>query len=368
MKLRGGIHLHADHELPGAQLAQQFGRLLLAGDAVVALGHDRQFFDCCHGRRLDAAPGQVLVQRRAHGADVHGRGAAAAAQQAGAVVQEAARLAGEVFRAGWVIEAPFHPLRETGVGHDAHAEFGRVGVERLQRAQHGRRADGAVHAHQVGPGSLKLRRSHVRRDAVVGQAVLGKGKRGDDGQVAHLARHLHGERQLVQFDKGLEEQQIGAGFPQHADLFAEGLARLLLGEMPVRHEALAQRTDIAGDEDGATAHLAHIAHQLHGAEIEVAHLVGQAIGGQAHPVGAEGVRLDHVGAGVGVGEVDFADRGRSRQHKILKTLFAARALRIKHGAHGAVGEKGRCGQALKKWMSAHSILFRHTVSSKDDAV
>src|SRR5687768_11537880 len=74
---------------------------------------------CLYGGGLAGPLTRVVdVERLAHVANVLGRGAAAATDDARAGIQEARHLASEVGRLRGIDELPFDALRQTGVGQD----------------------------------------------------------------------------------------------------------------------------------------------------------------------------------------------------------------------------------------------------------
>ena len=159
------INLDTDHEVAVAQFLQERRWRHLLGNRIVmgAFGHlllHRNDF-----QRLWSIPvllGQMVIQRSAHGACVHGRGAAATTDQPGILGQEERHMAGKIFGAGRIVETPFHPLRETGIGHHAKTGVGRRFVHGRQCFQHLCWPDATVGAHQIDaigqqPFSDKLR-------------------------------------------------------------------------------------------------------------------------------------------------------------------------------------------------------------------
>ena len=129
-------------------------------------------------------------------------------------------------------------------------------------------------------------------------------------------------------------------------MFVNSCLGFCLAQRAVGQQPFAQGAHGAGDKDRPAGDLAHIADQLDGAKVQLAYLVGQAEGGQAHAIGAKGVGLDHIGAGGGVGLMDFGHPPRAGKDQLLQALLAAGAFGVQHGAHGAVGEQGPFGQAL----------------------
>ena len=104
------------------------------------------------GRRRDLDAGRVEgTDGGAHGADVIGRRAAAAADEAHAAGQdEPARVVGHVLRGGEVDVASLEPLGGPGVRLGGEEEVA-APRHRLQALQHRLGSDGAVGADHVGP-------------------------------------------------------------------------------------------------------------------------------------------------------------------------------------------------------------------------
>ena len=99
----------------------------------------------------------------------------------------------------------------------------------------------------------------------------------------------------------------------------------------------ATSTSRAGD-------LARLAGQLRGAPVEEAGAVGQAERRETHAVGAEGVRLDDLGAGRDVLAVDGRDELGTAQHELVERGALRHAAAVEQRAHGAVEQQGARGE------------------------
>jgi hypothetical protein len=150
---------------------------------------------------------------------------------------------------------------------------------------------------------------------------------------------LQGNFQFSQVAKGFKEQKIRAGFPQNGDLFTENLACFGGTDQALRLETFAQRANIPSNKDGAACHLTHIAHQAHGLEVELAHMVGQPMISQPYAVSAEAMALDHICPSRGVGLMNFRHPARVSDDQLFQTLLATRPAGVEHGAHPAITEQ-----------------------------
>ena len=106
------VHLHADGELSFAQFLRQFAWAARRGSAVLLLGWQH---DHARAARPGAAPAP------AHGGDVLGGGAAAAADDLRAGLAEGEGIIAEVIRIRRVHDAPADLLGPAGVGLDPEA-------------------------------------------------------------------------------------------------------------------------------------------------------------------------------------------------------------------------------------------------------
>ncbi len=317
------VHLDADHELASAQLAQQPCR----PDTVLVFHvrrqphiHLRQFILARHrnsGRVVTGLCGQVGVKRQPHGADVHGRCTTAAAHQARAHPQEIAYVLGKILRAGRIVEPSFHTPREPGVGHGAQRRIRRDLMHHAQRLQHGRRTDRAVDAHHVHASGSQPRDHLVGAFPGQGQPVASEGHRGHDRQVAERLCHLDCRLQFAQVAKRLKEQQVGPSLPQDLDLLLKRLRHSATLHRIFPVDALSNRPHIARNKDRPARHLTHIAHEPHGLEVQLAHLVFQAMLRQPKAVCAKGVAGDHVGPCRRIGLVDAGHPAGPVNHQLL---------------------------------------------------
>ena len=87
-----------------------------------------------------------------------------------------------------------------------------------------------------------------------------------------------------------------------------------------------------------------LARQAHARLVDGLELLGEAVGGQARAVGAEGVGLDDLGAGLDVFFVDFLDQRGRGEVELIVAAVDEHTLPVQHGPHGAVGDES----ALRK--------------------
>ena len=79
--------------------------------------------------------------------------------------------------------------------------------------------------------------------------------------------------------------------------------------------------------------------QLRAGQIDRPDLIAEAEAAQLHAVRAEGVGLDDVGAGLQVLAVHVDDQIGLRLVERLEAAIDEDALRVQHGAHGAVADE-----------------------------
>ena len=82
-----------------------------------------------------------------------------------------------------------------------------------------------------------------------------------------------------------------------------------------------------------------VARELRAGEIDLAHLIAEAEAAQLHAVGAEGVGLDDVRAGLQVLAVHVDNQLGLRLVQRLEAAVDEDALAVQHRAHGAVTDE-----------------------------
>ena len=249
-----------------------------------------------------------------HPAQVLRRGAAAAADQTEPeLADELLQGVGQLDRLQRIVRAVGGELRQAGVGHQLTPDRGVAG-QVPQVLAHLGRSGGAVQADQVDPE--RLERGQRRADLRAEQHRAGGLHRdvGDDRQVAagRGQRPLGaqgGRPGLQQVLGGLDQDRVDAAAQQARDLLLVGVAQG--GEADVAE----------GGQLGAGADAAEHAARPVGRAVPVGGLPGDPGGGggqledpvgdavlpERGQVGAEGVGLDSVDAGVEVGGVDGPD-------------------------------------------------------------
>ena len=192
------IDLDADHEL-GAQQLQQPGLRSRGGRR----GRRRRRLDHLHlGARRQAFGRCPGGESFAHGADVRGRGAAAAADDAHAELERARREFPEVLGAREVDVAAFDELRQPGVRHHGHRRVAGRLHHLLQHLEARLRADAAVDAHHVRAGRAQ------RRDRLGGRVPVQRLAVQPEG---HLGDHRHVEREPAQRTQRRRDLARGPG-------------------------------------------------------------------------------------------------------------------------------------------------------------
>ena len=165
----------------------------------------------------DRRVAQCLRHRR----DLGGTGAAAAADQAGALLGQLARDAGEIDRVRVVEVAPLVVARIARVWERGE-QFPRIHRQAFQQMHGGLWPLEAIH-----PAHGRARGAHPREDlrqrrAARQEAFLGAREGADGRHVGgKLDLHREGIGHLVRVEEGLEEDHIHAALKQGGDLGAE---------------------------------------------------------------------------------------------------------------------------------------------------
>ena len=274
------------------------------------------------------------------------RRAAAAADDGAAGLEKAARPRGHVLGRAEVDVAPVHDGRRAGVRHRRELRRAHDGGHPLQRVEHGLRALAAVRAHERYAESLQLAHRVLGRVAVDRVARLGEGQ-------AHADRHRRvecarrGERglRLVERRHRLEEQQVDPALEQALDLLVVRRLRLIRRDVPDRGEGLADRSHGSRHERAAARRLTRDAGPL---AVDLAHVRLEAVRPELEAVGAERVRLDHVGAGVEVLLVDLPHESGVREVQLVEAAVEEDAARVEHRAHRPVEDDRPGGEPVEE--------------------
>ncbi|MQY13282.1 hypothetical protein SRB5_34260 [Streptomyces sp. RB5] len=293
-------------------------------------------------------------------AQVLGGGAAAAADQAQAVVADEGLLGvGEVLGAEGEVRAVLRQHRQARVRH-AGQRGGRVAGEVAQVLAHLRRAGGTVQPDQIDAQRLEGGQRGPDLGAQQHRAGRLERQRADQGHVGAQGFHgtagtQQGGLGLQQVLRGLDDQRVRAALEQALRVLLEAVADHLVRDVAERRQL------------GAGAHGAeHPALPAVTCGVRVGGLAGDPGTGRgqlvdavgdlvlAHRgmVGAKGVRLDAVDTR---GEVFVVHRAHDVGSGHVQDLVAAlellevlqrRVLRLEHGAHRPVGDHHAGGERV----------------------
>ena len=195
------------------------------------------------------------------------------------------------------------------------------------------------------------------------------GQQGAHGLDGALHRHRHfppqfGECPVYAFQPcldvegvlaGLQQQQVDAAFDESGGLDVIIAGQFLEGDAAGDRDGLGGGAHGAGDEPGFVGGGRRIRRppgQRGGLAVEALGLVGQAVLGQHHRRGAEGIGLNDVGAGLQVTPVYFLDDIGPGEGQVLVAPFVFRASEVigsqvavlDGGAHGPVHHQQALGQ------------------------
>ena len=332
-------------------------RFLGRGHFREGLGGLFAFFDAGLDRGV---AGLQRTRFAADGLDVLGRSAAAAADDAHAGPQHAARVLRHVLGRAQVEIASFDFGRLAGIGHGAERLAGQA-LHALERFEHGLRADRAVQADHVGRRLIQELGEGCRARAVEQVAVVVDGHLRDQHGIAagDFARRQERFAQFVDMQKSLEHQQVDALFHERLDLFAICGARLGERSWTQGFQQHAERSHCAGDED-IGALLCGFASDPDAGAIDLGSFIGEAEAGQLEPVGAEGVGLQNLRTAANVLAMNLADHSGIRQVEFVEAAVDEDALGIEHRAHRAVGDQRAAFQQITECGSPTDSL-RHLI-------
>ena len=277
--------------------------------------------------------------------DVLGCRAATATDETDSKSHEAPRVRGHVIGRAQVEIAALDVARlaRVGLGCEWRGDDLRDPLDRLE---HRRRTHAAVETHYVRAARDQDRCELLRRDAVQAVPVFLRGHLRHDGQVGDRANGGDRGADFVEIPEGLEHEQIDAAGLQRLGLFAkQGLGFIDAGPAPWLH-ADAERPDGAGDvRRRRTIHrVANVSREACRRLVQLGDAVAEPEGAQLHPIGAERVGLDDVGAGAQVLAMHVAHHVGIAQAERLETAVDEHALAIQHGPHRAVADEHAVGQ------------------------
>ena len=264
-----------------------------------------------------------------------GRGAAAPADHAHVVQDEAPRVRCHVFRRAQVEIAPLDVARAPGVGLGREPQL-RDGGHPLDGVEHRRRPDRAVDTEQGGTTSLEVGREPLGWRPVERVPVFLGGHLRDDRQVRDPADGVDGGANLVQVAERLQNEQVDPAFHERPRLFLECVARLVDTGLSPRLDPDPERTDRSGHVGATRSGRARDPRPLH---IDRAQPVAEPERPELGAVRPERVGLDDVRPGSQVLIVHFAHQLGRRDIEGVEALVDEHALGVQHRSHGAIADK-----------------------------
>jgi hypothetical protein len=163
--------------------------------------------------------------------------------------------------------------------------------------------------------------------------------------VADRAHRLDRHPHLGQVGEGLDEKGVDSALEEPFGLLAKGVAGLRRLDGADRGQILAERSDRSQHEHVAAHALAHVPRQLRPAQVDLPHPPLQAVHRKLEAVGAEGVRLDDVGAHSDVLGVNRLHELGIVQVQHVEARVEGDPARVEHGAHGPVAQQRPLGEA-----------------------
>jgi hypothetical protein len=195
----------------------------------------------------------------------------------------------------------------------------------------------AVDPDDVGPEIAEHLSDVLGAGAVGHRAFAVERHRGGDRELRRtLPRGLDRDAQLIEVSERLEHEQVGAALRERPRLLDERRARQrqLVGAVWPR--------DVARRPDRAP-HIRlvadDLARDLRARDVEAAHLADEPVTLEPRGVGAEGVRLDDLGAGLEVVGVDLLDHVGPRDVELLEVLSDEDPALVEQRPHRAVRDE-----------------------------
>ena len=291
-------------------------------------------------RRLQAA------DRLDHLAEVLGRRAAAAADDADAELGDVAAVElGQLRRGQVVVRLAVDDRRQAGVGQHADRQRG-VLAEVAQVLLHLRRTGGAVDPEHVGAHRLHARQD--RADLAADEHPSGRLHRH-----LHLQRHLapggahrpparlHRRLHLQQVDARLDEEQVDAALREPGGLLLVGVAQVVERDVPEARQ-LGARPDRAGDVARPAVGgvvVGDLARQAGTGDVQLVRLLRDGVLVEHHAEAAEARRLQHVDADVQERVVHRADDVGPGEAEHLVAALEARAAEVVGGEVESLDER-----------------------------
>ena len=274
---------------------------------------------------------------------------------------ERGQRVGQLLRGQRVDGAVRAELRQAGVGHHRQREPGVAG-QVAQVLAHLGRAGGAVEPDQV--DAERLQRGQRGADLGAEQHRAG----GLDGDVGDQRHRPAGRRPSPACAPMIADlacsrswqvstmHRVGAAVEQAGDLLLVGVAqRRRSGTWPSVGSLVPGPTEPSTQRgrSGVRVAVGDLAGERGAGLGQLADPVGDVVLGEVGPVGAEGVGLDRVGAGLEVGVVDAADDvGRVTLRISLQPSRPSKSSRrqvggLQHRAHRPVGDDDALARARR---------------------
>ncbi len=221
---------------------------------------------------------------------------------------------------------------------------------------------GAVHADGIRTPLGQQGRGVRRRGAVEAVALVVDRDHDEHGQIGR--GFVRGEQRLAGFVEsrhGLDDQEVDAGIGQGAVICSTKAARASSRPvLPERLETDAEGADRAGDPGFAGLLFFEVVGGLAGEAdaggINLGDFAGQSMASQAEAVGAKGVGLENLGAGLQVFLVNGKDEAGVGEVQFVVAAIDEDAASVEHGTHGAIGEHGPVAEDVSKgWHSAFML-------------
>ena len=311
-----------------------------------------------------------VAHRRAHRANVVGRGAAAAAHNLHSGLNGLAGKAGHVLRRAEINIAPLDGARHPGVGQGRQ----RQGCDRthgLDGRKHGGWPGRAVDADGSGaPFGQQGRSLRGRRAIQAGAFVVHRHHHQHRQFGSHLAGRHERLARLVQRGHGFDAQHIHARFGQHANLLNKGRAGFLQAGFAKRLQTHPERTDGAGHPRLTGRLFLEAVDGLAGnsdaGRVDLGHFSRQAMPGQPEAVSAKGVGFKQLGASLQILLVNGKDQVGVRKIQLVIAAIDEDAAGVENGSHGAIGEDRTVGEDVGEL--GHSVaMLSHAGRTRQQA-
>ena len=201
----------------------------------------------------------------------------------------------------------------------------------------------------------------VRVDAGQGLGVLVEGQLGNDRERRDVLHRPDRSLELVKVVERLHEEEVDPAPLEEPRLLVEdgkgvlGVGRVL---------EVAERPDRAPDQHGGTGDLARLARELDAPLDDLLELVVQELRRELAAVGAEGVRLDQLGARADEARVDGDDRLGRFEVRLLGAAQPWDERRQERAGAAVADDDAVLGQALEE--PAHEAESTRVGSRRED--